>query len=59
MLVILVKEVVIIHNNNNSFVKNALMKFLHIKSIFVLKMETKKLIKNEPGKTLTKLQYIC
>ena len=34
--------------------KNALIKFLNIKSIIVLKMETKNLIKNRLGKNLTK-----
>ena len=51
------------HNTKNSFLKmlkkylqliNTLLKFLTIKSIVVLKMETKKLIKNELGKS-----HIC
>ena len=51
------------HNTKNSFLKmlkiylrlrNRLTKFLDIKSIIVLKMETKKLIKNKLGKKLTK-----
>ena len=51
------------HNAKNSFLKmlkiylqlrNALIKFLNIKSIIVLKMETKNLIKNGLGKNLTK-----
>ena len=51
------------HNTKNSFLKmlklylqlrNVLIKFLNIKSIIVLKMETKNLIKNGLGKNLTK-----
>ena len=51
------------HNTKNSFLKmlkiylqlrNTLIKFLNIKSIIVLKMETKNLIKNRLGKKLTK-----
>ena len=38
--------------------KNALIKFLNIKSIIVLKMETKNLIKNRLGKNLTKLYLL-
>ena len=50
------------HNTNNSFLKmlkiylqlrNTLIKFLNIKSIIVLKMETKNMIKNRLGKNLT------
>ena len=50
------------HNTKNSFLKmlkiylqlrNTLIKFLNIKSIIVLKMETKNLIKNRPRKNLT------
>ena len=60
----LVKIVATMHNNKNSFQKmlkiylqlrNTLIKFLNIKSIVVLKMEIKKLIKNVLGKYLTKL----
>ena len=52
------------HNNKNSFLKifkiysqlrNASIKFLNIKSIVVLKMENKTLIKNGLGKNLSKL----
>ena len=59
----LVKIVETMHNTKNSFLKmlkiylrlrNKLTKFLDIKSIIVLKMETKKLIKNKLGKKLTK-----
>ena len=51
------------HNTKNSFLKmlkiylqlrNTLIKFLNIKSIIVLKMETKNLIKTRLGKKLTK-----
>ena len=51
------------HNTKNSFLKmlkiylqlrNTLIKFLNIKSIIVLKMETKNLIKNRLGKNLAK-----
>ena len=51
------------HNTKKSFfkmlkiylqLKNALIKFLNIKSIIVLKMETKNLIKNRLGKVLAK-----
>ena len=51
------------HNTKNSFLKmlkiylqlrSTLIKFLNIKSIIVLKMETKNLIKNRLGKNLTK-----
>ena len=50
------------HNTKNSFLKmlkiylqlrSTLIKFLNIKSIIVLKMETKNLIKNRPRKNLT------
>ena len=50
------------HNTNNSFLKmlkiylqlrNTLIKFLNIKSIIGLKMETKNMIKNRLGKNLT------
>ena len=53
-LVTLANTVATMHNTKNSFLKmsriylqlrNALIKFLNIKSINVLKMETKKLIK--------------
>ena len=55
----LVKIVVTIHNNKNSFLKilkmylqlkNALIKFVKIKAIVDLKMETKKQIKSGRGK---------
>ena len=55
------------HNTKKSFfkmlkiylqLKNALIKFLNIKSIIVLKMETKNLIKNRLGKNLTKLHLL-
>ena len=51
------------YNTKNSFLKmlkiylqlrSTLIKFLNIKSIIVLKMETKNLIKNRLGKNLTK-----
>ena len=51
------------HNTKNSFLKmlkiylqlrSTLIKFLNIKLIIVLKMETKNLIKNRLGKNLTK-----
>ena len=51
------------HSTKNSFLKmlkiylqlrNALIKFLNIESIIILKMETKDLIKNGLGKNLTK-----
>ena len=51
------------HNSKNSFLKmlkiylqlrSTLIKFLNIKLIIVLKMETKNLIKNRLGKNLTK-----
>ena len=51
------------HNTKNSFLKmlkiylllrSTLMKFLNIKLIIDLKMETKNLIKNRLGKNLTK-----
>ena len=51
------------HNTKNSFLKmlkiylqlrTKLIKFLNIKLIIVLKMETKNLIKNRLGKNLTK-----
>ena len=57
------KIVETMHNTKNSFLKmlklylqlrNVLIKFLNIKSIIVLKMETKNLIKNGLGKNLTK-----
>ena len=38
--------------------RNTLIKFLNIKSIVVLKMEIKKLIKNVLGKYLTKLYLL-
>ena len=50
------------HNTKNSFLKmlkiylqlrSTLIKFLNIKLIIVLKMETKNLIKNRPRKNLT------
>ena len=52
---ILVTTVVTMHNNKISFIKilktnlqlkNALIRFLHIRSIALLKMETKKMIKS-------------
>ena len=55
------------HNNKNSLIKklkiylqfrNKLIKFFNVKSIIALKMETKKLIKNELGKNLTKLYLL-
>ena len=55
------------HNTKNSFLKmlkiylqlrSTLIKFLNIKSIIVLKMETKNLIKNRLGKILTKLYLL-
>ena len=55
------------HNNKNSLIKklkiylqfrNELIKFFNVKSIIALKMETKKLIKNELGKNLTKLHLL-
>ena len=58
----LIKVVVTMHNTKNLFLKmlkiylqlrNALIKFLNTKSIAVLEMETKKLIKNGLGKNLT------
>ena len=51
------------HNTKNSFLKilkiylqliSTLIKFLNVKLIIVLKMETKNLIKNMLGKNLTK-----
>ena len=54
-------------NTKNSFLKmlkiylqlrNALIKFLNIKSIIVLKIETKTLIKNELGKNMIKLYLL-
>ena len=51
------------HNTKNSFLKmlkkylqlrSTLIKFLNIKLVIVLKMETKNLIKNRLGKNLTK-----
>ena len=51
------------HNTKNSFLKmlkiylqlrSTLIKFLNIKLIIVLKMETKNLIKNRLGKNLSK-----
>ena len=51
------------HNTKNSFLnmlkiylqlRSTLIKFLDIKSVIVLKMETKSLIKNRLGKNLTK-----
>ena len=59
----LVKILAITHNTKNSFLKiliiylqlrNAILKFLNIKSIVILKMGTKNLIKNELGKKSTK-----
>ena len=59
----LVKIVETMHNTKNSFLKmlkiylrlrNKLTKFLDIKSIIVLKMENKKLIKNKLVKKLIK-----
>ena len=55
------------HNNKNSVIKklkiylqlrNELIKFFNVKSIIALKIETKKLIKNELGKNLTKLYLL-
>ena len=55
------------HNTKNSFLKvlkiylqlrSTLIKFLNIKLIIVLKMETKNLIKNWLGKNLTKLYLL-
>ena len=55
------------HNTKNSFLKmlkiylqlrSTLIKFLNIKLIIVLKMETKNLIKNRLGKNLTKLYLL-
>ena len=55
------------HNTKNSFIKmlkiylqlrSTLIKFLNIKLIIVLKMETKNLIKNRLGKNLTKLHLL-
>ena len=52
------------HDNKNPFLKmleiylelrNAFIKFMNMKSIAVLKLKTKKLIKNGLGKKLTKL----
>ena len=42
---------IILENVKNVFrIKKCIMKFLNIKSIAILKMQTKKLIKNGPGK---------
>ena len=42
---------IILENVKNIFrIKKCMMKFLNIKSIAILKMQTKKLIKNGPGK---------
>ena len=42
---------IILENVKNIFrTKKCIMKFLNIKSIAILKMQTKKLIKNGPGK---------
>ena len=55
------------HNTKNSFLnmlkiylqlRSTLIKFLDIKSVIVLKMETKSLIKNRLGKNLTKLYLL-
>ena len=55
------------HNTKNSFLnmlkiylqlRSILIKFLDIKSVIVLKMETKSLIKNRLGKNLTKLYLL-
>ena len=63
----LVKIVVTMHNTKNYFLKmfkiylqlrNALIKFSNIKSIVVLKLETKKLVKNGLGKNLTNLYLL-
>ena len=63
----LVNIVVTMHNTKKSFLKmlkiylqlrNALKKFLSIKSIVVLNMETKKMVKNGLGKTLAKLYLL-
>ena len=63
----LVKIVETMLNTKNSFLKmlkiylqlrNALIKFLNIKSIIVLKIETKTLIKNELGKNMIKLYLL-
>ena len=57
----LIKILQVMHNTKNSFVKmlkinlklrSTLIKFLNIKSIIVLKIETKNLIKNRLGKSL-------
>ena len=62
-LLTLVKIVETMHSTKNSFLKmleiylqlrNALIKFLSIKSIIVLKMKTNNLIKNELGTNRTK-----
>ena len=62
-LLTLVKLVETMHRTKNSFLKmleiylqlrNALIKFLSIKSIIVLKMKTNNLIKNELGTNMTK-----
>ena len=63
----LIKIEVTMHNTKNSFLnmpeiylqlRNALIKVPNIKSIVVLKMETKKLIKIGLGKHLTKLYLL-
>ena len=63
----LVKIVETMLNTKNSFLKmlkiylqlrNALIKFLNIKTIIVLKIETKTLIKNELGKNMIKLYLL-
>ena len=63
----LVKIVVTMHNTKNYFLKmfkiysqlrNALIKFSNIKSIVVLKLETKKLVENGLGKNLTNLYLL-
>ena len=55
------------HNTKNSFLKmlkiylqlrSTLIKFLNIKLIIVLKMETKNLIESKLGKNLTKLYLL-
>ena len=55
------------HDNKNPFLKmleiylelrNAFIKFMNMKPIAVLKLKTKKLIKNGLGKKLTKLKPV-
>ena len=63
----LVKIVETMHNTKNSFLKmlkfylklrNELIEFLIIKSIIILKMETKNMLKNELGKKLAKFYLL-